>query len=140
MAYGIGSVIGDIDQKVDTYRNNPEALAQMYQQNLQLIDLLALQKLKTEKEAAMRDMQMKMQTPAASIKDQREQEVMGMMRNEVAQQMGPGLQAAGQQAAQAAAPQGGGLQSLPRLTCRVWAWQKVGSWRLPTGERQEVRM
>lgn len=113
MAYGIGSVIGDIDQKVDTYRNNPEALAQMYQQNQQLIDLLALQKLKTEKEAAMRDMQMKMQTPAASIKDQREQEVMGMMRNEVAQQMGPGLQAAGQQAAQAAAPQGGGLQSLP---------------------------
>jgi hypothetical protein len=116
MAYGIGSVIGDIDQKVDTYRNNPEALAQMYQQNQQLIDLLALQKLKTEKEAAMRDMQMKMQTPAASIKDQREQEVMGMMRNEVAQQVAPGLQVAGQQAAQAAAPpvpQGGGLQSLP---------------------------
>jgi len=116
MAYGIGSVIGDIDQKVDTYRNKPEALAQMYQQNQQLIDLLALQKLKTEKEAAMRDMQMKMQTPAASIKDQREQEVMGMMRNEVAQQIAPGLQAAGQQAAQEAAPpvpQGGGLQSLP---------------------------
>ena len=116
MAYGIGSVIGDIDQKVDTYRNKPEALAQMYQQNQQLIDLLALQKLKTEKEAAMRDMQMKMQTPAASIKDQREQEVMGMMRNEVAQQVAPGLQVAGQQAAQAAAPpapQGGGLQSLP---------------------------
>jgi hypothetical protein len=116
MAYGIGSVIGDIDQKVNTYRNNPEALAQMYQQNQQLIDLLALQKLKTEKEAAMRDMQMKMQTPAASIKDQREQEVMGMMRNEVAQQVAPGLQVAGQQAAQAAAPpvpQGGGLPSLP---------------------------
>lgn len=116
MTYGIGSVIGDIDQKVDTYRNKPEALAQMYQQNQQLIDLLALQKLKTEKEAAMRDMQMKMQTPAASIKDQREQEVMGMMRNEVAQQVAPGLQVAGQQAAQEAAPpapEGGGLQSLP---------------------------
>jgi hypothetical protein len=112
MAYGIGSVIGDIDQKVDTYRNKPEALAQMYQQNPQLVDLLALQKLKAEKEAAMRDMQLKAQVPAATIKDQREQEVMGMMRNEVAQQLAPGLQAMAQQS-QAAAPQGGGISALP---------------------------
>ena len=57
MAYGIGSILGDIDQKADTYRNNPDALAQSYQQNQQLIDLLVLQKLKTDKEAAQRDMQ-----------------------------------------------------------------------------------
>ena len=113
MAYGIGSVIGDIDQKVDTYRNNPEALMQMYQQNQQLVDLLALQKLKTEKEAAMRDMQLKSQVPAATIKDQREQEVMGMMRNEVAQQIAPGLQAMAQQSQAQAQPQGGGISSVP---------------------------
>jgi hypothetical protein len=72
MAYGIGSILGDIDQKADAYRNNPDALAQSYQQNQQLIDLLVLQKLKTDKEAAQRDMQAKMQTPASTIKDQRE--------------------------------------------------------------------
>ena len=110
MAYGIGSILGDIDQKADTYRNNPDALAQSYQQNQQLIDLLVLQKLKTDKEAAQRDMQAKMQTPASTIKDQREQQVMGMTRNEVAQQVTPGLQALAQQQ-QAAQTQG--ISSLP---------------------------
>ena len=114
MAYGIGSILGDIDQKADAYRNNPDALAQSYQQNQQLIDLLVLQKLKTDKEAAQRDMQAKMQTPAATIKDQRAQEVMGMTRNEVAQQVTPGLQTLGQQmqAAQAQ-PQAQGIASVP---------------------------
>jgi len=114
MAYGIGSILGDIDQKADAYRNNPDALAQSYQQNQQLIDLLVLQKLKTDKEAAQRDMQAKMQTPASTIKDQREEQVMGMTRNEVAQQVTPGLQALGQQmqAAQAQ-PQAQGISSVP---------------------------
>jgi len=114
MAYGIGSILGDIDQKADAYRNNPDALAQSYQQNQQLIDLLVLQKLKTDKEAAQRDMQAKMQTPAATIKDQREEQVMGMTRNEVTQQVTPGLQALGQQmqAAQAQ-PQAQGISSVP---------------------------
>jgi hypothetical protein len=112
MAYGIGSILGDIDQKADAYRNNPDALAQSYQQNQQLIDLLVLQKLKTDKEAAQRDMQAKMQTPAATIKDQRAQEVMGMTRNEVAQQVTPGLQALGQQM-QAAQAQPQGIASVP---------------------------
>ena len=110
MAYGIGSILGDIDQKADAYRTNPDALAQSYQQNQQLIDLLVLQKLKTDKEAAQRDMQAKMQTPASTIKDQREQQVMGMTRNEVAQQVTPGLQALAQQQ-QAAQAQG--ISSLP---------------------------
>jgi len=112
MAYGIGSILGDIDQKADAYRNNPDALAQSYQQNQQLIDLLVLQKLKTDKEAAQRDMQAKMQTPAATIKDQRAQEVMGMTRNEVSQQVAPGLQALGQQM-QAAQAQPQGIASVP---------------------------
>ena len=112
MAYGIGSILGDIDQKADAYRNNPDALAQSYQQNQQLIDLLVLQKLKTDKEAAQRDMQAKMQTPASTIKDQRAQEVMGMTRNEVAQQVTPGLQALGQQM-QAAQAQPQGISSVP---------------------------
>ena len=45
MAYGIDDTI---QQKVDAYRGNPAAL-QHDAQNRQLIDLLALQKLKSKK-------------------------------------------------------------------------------------------
>ena len=44
-----GGLDQQINEKVDAYRNNPQALQQRYQQNQQLIDLLALQKLKSEK-------------------------------------------------------------------------------------------
>ena len=57
MAYGIDDTI---QQKVDAYRGNRPRCSR-YAQNRQLIDLLALQKLKSEKDAAARDMQMKMQ-------------------------------------------------------------------------------
>ena len=44
----------EIQRKVDAYRSNPQALQQRYAQNQQFIDLLALQKLKSEKDAAGR--------------------------------------------------------------------------------------
>lgn len=90
---------------MDAYRGNPQALAQRYQQNQQLVDLLALQKLKSEKEAAARSLQM--QQPDAgglpTVAQQREQEVMDMTRQEVAQQVGQTAQQ--QQAKQQAAMQ-----------------------------------
>lgn len=113
MAYGIGSILGDVDQKAEAYYNKPDALAQMFQQNQQLVDLLALQKIKSDKEAAIRSMQMQQSAPAATIKDQRANEVMNMTKAEVAQQIAPGLQMAGQRAQQAQAPQAQGISSLP---------------------------
>ena len=80
----------EIVQRMDAYRGNPQALAQRYQQSQQLIDLLALQKLKSEKEAAARSLQMQ-QTPQGglpTVAQQREKEVMDMTRQEVAQQVG----------------------------------------------------
>lgn len=77
----------EIQSRMDAYRGNPDALAQKYSQNQELIDLLALQKLKSEKESAARDIQLKMglgQMP--TVADQREQEVMDMTKQEVAQQ------------------------------------------------------
>jgi hypothetical protein len=59
---------------------------QRYTQSQSLLDLLALQKLKSEKEAAMRNMQTQMQPPMNTVRDQREQQVLDMTRNEVAQQ------------------------------------------------------
>jgi hypothetical protein len=81
-----GGIDQQINQKVDAYRGNPQQLMQRYQQNQQLVDLLALQKLKTEKEAAARDMQMKMQQQPQTIAQQREQEVLGLTKDELAQQ------------------------------------------------------
>jgi hypothetical protein len=76
----------DVQAKMDAYRGNPQALAQQYSKSQQLIDLLALQKLKSEKEAAARDMQMKMggqQMP--TIADAREKEVLDLTKQELAQ-------------------------------------------------------
>jgi hypothetical protein len=60
-----------------------------------LLDLLALQKIKSEKEAAARDMQLKMGQQAAAqgdqamtVAQQREREVMDMTKAELAQQRG----------------------------------------------------
>lgn len=76
----------EVQSKVDAYRGNPNALAQKYQQNQQLIDLLALQKLKSEKESAAREMQLKMggqQMP--TIAEARENEVLDLTKQELAQ-------------------------------------------------------
>lgn len=81
----------DIQRRMDAYRGNPQALMQRYQQNQQLIDLLALQKLKSEKEAAARSLQMAAaqgQGEPPTVAQQREQEVLGMTQQEVAQQVG----------------------------------------------------
>ena len=55
----LGGIDKLVDQKSDAYRGNPQALQQSYSKNKELLDLLALQKLKTEKDAAARDMQLK---------------------------------------------------------------------------------
>ncbi len=94
MSYGIDGIIQD---KVDAYRGQPQRLMQQYAQNQQLIDLLALQKLKTEKESAARQLQLQMARQAGkptTIADQRQQEVMELTRNEVAQGAPQGIEAA----------------------------------------------
>lgn len=83
MANGIDQ---EIQAKVDAYRGNPQALQQRYAQNQQLVDLLALQKLKSEKDAAAREMQMQMQQQPQTIKQQREAELLNMTKQEMVQQ------------------------------------------------------
>jgi hypothetical protein len=120
-----------VNERVDAYRGNPQGLMQKYSQNANLIDLLALQKLKDEKTAAIREMQLKMAqngTPP-TIGQQREQEVLALTKDEIAKQqadltsqgqqqqvqqmqqvIGQGM--AQQAPAQQARPQGG-LPSVP---------------------------
>jgi hypothetical protein len=90
-SYGIDA---PVEARVDAFRGNPQQLEQRYAQAAQpnLLDLLALQKIKSEKEAAMRDMQLKMAAQQAengglaTLYDQRQQEVMDLTKQELAQQ------------------------------------------------------
>ena len=100
---GTSGIDQEVQAKMDAYRGNPNALAQKYSQNQQLIDLLALQKLKSEKESAAREMQMKMggqQMP--TIADAREQEVLDLTKQELAQQSTGAMQQQQRQKQQAA--------------------------------------
>lgn len=80
----------EIARRMDAYRGNPQALMQRYQQSQQLLDLLALQKLKSEKEAALREMQLAQgpQGGLPTVAEQREQELLDMTKQELASQVG----------------------------------------------------
>jgi len=86
----------EIERKVNAYRNNPQALMQRYQQNQQLIDLLALQKLKSEKDAAAKQMQMQMAQDPQTIKQQRERELLDRTKQDMLQQQAGIMQMAQQ--------------------------------------------
>lgn len=72
-----------VQQTADAYRGKPQMLQQKYAQNQQLIDLLALQKLKSDKEEASRQMALSMQGNPPTIADQRESQVLDMTKKEV---------------------------------------------------------
>jgi hypothetical protein len=111
---GIDSIV---NTRAEQFASNPQALMQRYSMNQNLLDLLALQKLKQEKEAAARNLQMQMQPPPATVKDQLQGQVLDMTKREVAQAAAPGLAQLGQQIAadrvRQAVGAGGGLPSQP---------------------------
>ena len=77
----------EIQRKVDAYRSNPQALQRRYAQNQQLIDLLALQKLKSGN-AAAKPIRLQMAQNPQTIKQQREQELLDRTKQEMMQQAG----------------------------------------------------
>ena len=89
----------EVASRVQEFKGKPAELQQQYAASQQLIDLLALQKIKSMQEAAARQMQLQMaQQQAANgeasstIAEQREKEVMDMTKQELAQQRGELLQ------------------------------------------------
>jgi hypothetical protein len=94
---------------------NPQGLQQRYAMNQDLLDLLALQKLKKDKEAAQRSLQMQMQPESGTVKDQLEGQMMQATKQEVASALAPGIQQQGQamQAQQLQQAMGGGVASQP---------------------------
>ena len=76
----------DIEQRVNAYRGNPQALQKRYAANQELLDLLALQRLKSEKDDAMRKVQMEMQQNPQTIKQQKERELLEMTKQDLTDQ------------------------------------------------------
>ena len=76
----------DIAQRVDAYRGNPQALQQRYASNQELLDLLALQRLKSEKDDAMRKVQLEMQQDPQTIKQQKERQLLEMTKQDLTKQ------------------------------------------------------
>jgi hypothetical protein len=83
-----GGLDAQVQSKVDAYRNNPDELQRRYQMGQDLLDLLALQRIKQEKESAKREIEMSMQQNPQTIRDQREQEVLGLTKEELGRQVG----------------------------------------------------
>ena len=88
MALGGGGLDAQIEQRMDAYRGNPQQLQKRYGANKELLDLLALQKLTSEKKAVAADMQLKMQQQPGTIAQQREQEALNLTKQEMGGTLG----------------------------------------------------
>ena len=67
MALETGGLDAQVEQRMDAYRGNPQQLQQRYGVNKDLMDLLALQQIKKDKEAVVADMQLKMQQQPGTL-------------------------------------------------------------------------
>jgi hypothetical protein len=110
----------EVAARVQKYKGNVPGLQKEYAASQQLIDLLALQKIKSMQESAAREMQLQMaQQQAANgessstIAQQREKQVMDMTKNELAQQRGELAQQQGVEQKQAMQKLMGGIASAP---------------------------
>lgn len=72
-----------VNRMVDANRGNPGALQQKHALNKDLLSLLALQKLQSEKKAAENELAMSMQGTPGTILEQREKELTGRATKEV---------------------------------------------------------
>jgi hypothetical protein len=76
----------NIDRTMDAFRGKEGQLNQRYNMSKNLIDLLALQKLKTEQDSKAREIQLSMDQSSASVKQQMEGEMLERSRQEVVKQ------------------------------------------------------
>lgn len=82
----------EVSDRVKTYRSNPKKLQERYQMSQELLDLLALQQIKSEQSAIANDMKLKQaaMNPEASMttKEKLTQNVVGTKTQEMASQIG----------------------------------------------------
>ena len=88
MALETGGLDAQVEQRMDAYRGNPQKLQQRYGQNKELLDLLALQKLTSEKKQVAANMQLQAQQNPNTIAQQREQEALELTKQEMGGTLG----------------------------------------------------
>jgi hypothetical protein len=91
----VNNIDSQINDRMNAFSGNPQALMQRYAQTQELVDLLALQKMKNDRAAATSAVQGAMQTPSNTVKGQLEQEAMQGSRNDVLRSMAPGIHSKG---------------------------------------------
>ena len=111
----IGNVDEQVSTMVDAYRGKPQVLQQKYAMTKDMVTLLALQRIKSEQDAAKRQQSLNAQPNNSTVRQQREQEVaqnvggVGQQQQQQqvarAQQMGIPQQAPQQAMPQQAMPQ-----------------------------------
>lgn len=88
--------IQDVDDRVQAYQGNPQALQQKYQMTQDIFDLIALQKIKSMQQKAKQQMQLQMAKQGGqpgTVAEQVEQEVLDNTKQELQQQQTSRLQA-----------------------------------------------
>ena len=102
------SIDREVNALVETYGKRPQALQDRYVKTKGVVELIALQKIKSLLDEEKKNVAMMMNTNPATIKQQREQEIFGRTVEDVAKQMGGILQTAKNQqmARRRPAPQG----------------------------------
>jgi len=84
MALGDGGLDAQVEQRMDTYRNNPAQLQKRYGQSKELLDLLALQKLTKNMKEVAAAMQLEQSQQPGTIAEQREAEALELVKQEQA--------------------------------------------------------
>jgi len=104
------SIFNKIENRVDAYKQNPQALQNQYAQSVQqgqpdIFDLIALNEIKSEMEAKKRQMLLKQaaQGKQPTVANQLAQQVMGMTKDDLMQQQVGKMKQMAQQQAQAQA-------------------------------------
>ena len=83
-----GGIDSQVNQLASTYASDPQRLQQMYAQDQDLLKLLALQKMKSERDATMREMQMSAMAPQGTVAQQLENEMLQATSQDIARQLG----------------------------------------------------
>jgi len=86
----LNNPIQQIERLQDAYAGNPEGLQKRANVSKELIDLLAMQSLQADLQAAKRNQMMQMQGNPATVKDQLQQGLMGEYRQQAAKELGAG--------------------------------------------------
>lgn len=124
------SIDREVNARVEAYSGNPQALQKKYAMTKELVDLLALQRIKKGMDQQRNNIAMAMQTNPATIKQQREKEVFARTAEDVAQQVGGTLKNMQRQRSQ-------GLQ---RLAQRAAPQRGLGALMPQQGQRPQKRM